>query len=189
MGSPAATRTSFASIHVVEKRVQRRRTSASPLRGWGPGTRQSRPQSGAVSFATASQMQRHSTKSKLRGGRPLLCLDEVICYAKADGVVCNCFADAKALDKVVRTAPLCGGRPLLHYSASPLCGWTDGVPRRNADVICVHPRSGGAGAKAEDIRFSTTWMGSRHSTKSSAERCGVKKRRSEQKRKTTPAST
>jgi hypothetical protein len=43
-----------------------------------------------------------------------------------------------------------GGRPLLHYSASPLCGWTDGVPRRNADVICVHPRSGGAGAKADD---------------------------------------
>jgi hypothetical protein len=40
------------------------------------------------------------------------------------------------------------GRPLLHY--------VDGVPRRNADVICVHPRSGGAGAKAEDfvLRFS-----------------------------------
>jgi hypothetical protein len=33
--------------------------------------------------------------------------------------------------------------PLLHFSASPLYrfadGWTDGVPSRNADVICVHP--------------------------------------------------
>jgi hypothetical protein len=109
--------------------------------------------------------------TKWRSGRPV---------HYVDGVVCNCVdvvdADAKA-ESVLRTAAR-----RTKSSASPgLCpgGASTSIRLHPSfcldEVICVHPRSGGAGAKAKkwtglcvhpsatrrsglDVRFSTTWM-------------------------------